>query len=154
MPRTKKIGQVKHRLIRRKTLVNAESERVDVSASKKKIEKSEGSFKDYEDNFSVDTQSRCQCCCSILVVLVVSILEYAGLPVDDARVVVQLYPIYTTLEAVLPSDNLVASVPLALSEQHTTITGPKAEPAFIRKHNISPLRSQMSSSVTALASEM
>ncbi|GFW98563.1 hypothetical protein TNCV_822791 [Trichonephila clavipes] len=34
------------------------SERLDVSASKKKIEKSEGSFKDYEDNFSVDTQSR------------------------------------------------------------------------------------------------
>ncbi|GFV94393.1 uncharacterized protein TNCV_3352311 [Trichonephila clavipes] len=58
MPRTKKFGQVKRRLIRSKTSVNAESERVDVSASKKKIEKSEGSFKDYEDNFSVDTQSR------------------------------------------------------------------------------------------------
>ncbi|GFX03808.1 uncharacterized protein TNCV_2113801 [Trichonephila clavipes] len=58
MPRTKKFGQVKRRLIRSKTSVNAESERLDVSASKKKIEKSEGSFKDYEDNFSVDTQSR------------------------------------------------------------------------------------------------
>ncbi|GFW35521.1 hypothetical protein TNCV_3071491 [Trichonephila clavipes] len=57
MPRTKKFGQVKRRLIRSKTSVNAESERLDVSASKKKIEKSEGSFKDYEDNFSVDTQS-------------------------------------------------------------------------------------------------
>ncbi|GFV02703.1 uncharacterized protein TNCV_2743761 [Trichonephila clavipes] len=54
----KKFGQVKRRLIRSKTSVNAESERLDVSASKKKIEKSEGSFKDYEDNFSVDTQSR------------------------------------------------------------------------------------------------
>ncbi|GFX10185.1 uncharacterized protein TNCV_1865831 [Trichonephila clavipes] len=53
----KKFGQVKRRLIRSKTSVNAESERLDVSASKKKIEKSEGSFKDYEDNFSVDTQS-------------------------------------------------------------------------------------------------
>ncbi|GFV49597.1 uncharacterized protein TNCV_292331 [Trichonephila clavipes] len=58
MPRTKKFGQVKRRLIRSKTSVNAESERLDVSASKKKIEKSEGSFKDYEDNFSVDTESR------------------------------------------------------------------------------------------------
>ncbi|GFS86827.1 uncharacterized protein TNCV_2407881 [Trichonephila clavipes] len=58
MPRTKKFGQVKRRLIRSKTSVNAESERLDVSASKKKIEKSEGTFKDYEDNFSVDTQSR------------------------------------------------------------------------------------------------
>ncbi|GFT97511.1 uncharacterized protein TNCV_386821 [Trichonephila clavipes] len=58
MPRTKQFGQVKRRLIRSKTSVNAESERVDVSASKKKIEKSEGSFKDYEDNFSVDTESR------------------------------------------------------------------------------------------------
>ncbi|GFV99874.1 uncharacterized protein TNCV_5082331 [Trichonephila clavipes] len=57
MPRTKKFGQVKRRLIRSKTSVNAESERLDVRASKKKIEKSEGSFKDYEDNFSVDTQS-------------------------------------------------------------------------------------------------
>ncbi|GFX02233.1 uncharacterized protein TNCV_138091 [Trichonephila clavipes] len=57
MPRTKKFGQVKRRLMRSKTSVNAESERLDVSASKKKIEKSEGSFKDYEDNFSVDTQS-------------------------------------------------------------------------------------------------
>ncbi|GFU72763.1 uncharacterized protein TNCV_3686951 [Trichonephila clavipes] len=57
MPRTKKFGQVKSRLIRSKTSVNAKSERLDVSASKKKIEKSEGSFKDYEDNFSVDTQS-------------------------------------------------------------------------------------------------
>ncbi|GFS51158.1 uncharacterized protein TNCV_3532611 [Trichonephila clavipes] len=56
MPRTKKFGQVKRRLIRSKTSVNGE--RLDVSASKKKIEKSEGSFKDYEDNFSVDTQSR------------------------------------------------------------------------------------------------
>ncbi|GFT31598.1 uncharacterized protein TNCV_1551521, partial [Trichonephila clavipes] len=54
----KKVCQVKRRLIRSKTSVNAESERLDVSASKKKIEKSEGSFKDYEDNFSVDTQSR------------------------------------------------------------------------------------------------
>ncbi|GFV01768.1 uncharacterized protein TNCV_3374451 [Trichonephila clavipes] len=54
----KKFGQVKRRLIRSKSSVNAESERLDVSASKKKIEKSEGSFKDYEDNFSVDTQSR------------------------------------------------------------------------------------------------
>ncbi|GFT66679.1 hypothetical protein TNCV_1961381 [Trichonephila clavipes] len=42
MPRTKKFGQVKRRLIRSKTSVNAESERLDVSASKKKIEKSEG----------------------------------------------------------------------------------------------------------------
>ncbi|GFX07120.1 uncharacterized protein TNCV_4268721 [Trichonephila clavipes] len=58
MPRTKKFGQVKRRVIRRNTSVNAESERVDVSASKQKIEKSEGSFKDYEDNFSVETQSR------------------------------------------------------------------------------------------------
>ncbi|GFV90563.1 uncharacterized protein TNCV_2222791 [Trichonephila clavipes] len=58
MPRTKKFGQVKRRLIRRKTSVNAESERLDVSASKRKLRKSEGSFKDYEDNFSVDTQSR------------------------------------------------------------------------------------------------
>ncbi|GFV30613.1 hypothetical protein TNCV_3580451 [Trichonephila clavipes] len=57
MLRTKKFGQVKRRLIRSKTSVNAESERLDVSASKKKIEKSEGTFKDYEDNFSVDTQS-------------------------------------------------------------------------------------------------
>ncbi|GFY23074.1 uncharacterized protein TNCV_3763141 [Trichonephila clavipes] len=40
------------------TKVNAESERVKVSASKKKIENSEGSFKDYEDNFSVEIQSR------------------------------------------------------------------------------------------------
>ncbi|GFU68769.1 uncharacterized protein TNCV_4400471 [Trichonephila clavipes] len=40
--------------------VHIGGERLDVSASKKKIEKSEGSFKDYEyeDNFSVDTQSR------------------------------------------------------------------------------------------------
>ncbi|GFS69307.1 uncharacterized protein TNCV_4011221 [Trichonephila clavipes] len=58
MPRTNMFGQVKRRLIRSKTSVNAESERVAVSASKKKIEKIEGSFKDYEDNFSVDTQSR------------------------------------------------------------------------------------------------
>ncbi|GFW10815.1 uncharacterized protein TNCV_4919341 [Trichonephila clavipes] len=42
MPRTKKFGQVKRRLIRSKTSVNAESERLDVSGSKKKIEKSEG----------------------------------------------------------------------------------------------------------------
>ncbi|GFU52573.1 hypothetical protein TNCV_2115561 [Trichonephila clavipes] len=49
----KKFGQVKRRLIRSKTSVNAESERLDVSASKKKIEKSEGSFKDYEDNFQL-----------------------------------------------------------------------------------------------------
>ncbi|GFX71510.1 uncharacterized protein TNCV_2694981 [Trichonephila clavipes] len=58
MSRTKKFRQIKRRLIRRNTSVNAESERVDVSASKKKIEKSEGSFKDYEDNFSVETHSR------------------------------------------------------------------------------------------------
>ncbi|GFY20721.1 uncharacterized protein TNCV_1119551 [Trichonephila clavipes] len=58
LPRTKKFRQVKRRLIRSNTSVNAESERVDVSASKKKIEKSEVSFKDYEDNFSVETQSR------------------------------------------------------------------------------------------------
>ncbi|GFV72622.1 DUF1758 domain-containing protein [Trichonephila clavipes] len=58
MPRTKRFGQAKRRLIRSNTSVNAESERVDVSASKKKIEKSEVSFKDYEDNFSVETQSR------------------------------------------------------------------------------------------------
>ncbi|GFT58322.1 uncharacterized protein TNCV_2118331 [Trichonephila clavipes] len=58
MPRTKKFGQVKRRFIRSKTSVNVENERLDVSASKKKIEKNEGSFKDYEDNFSVDTQSR------------------------------------------------------------------------------------------------
>ncbi|GFU64164.1 uncharacterized protein TNCV_3745321 [Trichonephila clavipes] len=63
MPRTKKFGQVKRRLIRSKTSVNAESERLDVSASKKKIEKSEGSFKDYEDNFSVDTKvATCKYC--------------------------------------------------------------------------------------------
>ncbi|GFT76241.1 uncharacterized protein TNCV_564341 [Trichonephila clavipes] len=58
MPRTKKFGQVKRRLIRSNTSVNAEIERVDVNVSKKKIEKSEVSFKDYEDNFSVETQSR------------------------------------------------------------------------------------------------
>ncbi|GFW28685.1 uncharacterized protein TNCV_3714001 [Trichonephila clavipes] len=57
MPRAKKFEQVKRRLIRSNTSVNAESERVDVSASRKKIEKSEGSFMDYEDNFSVETQS-------------------------------------------------------------------------------------------------
>ncbi|GFU93210.1 hypothetical protein TNCV_4217361 [Trichonephila clavipes] len=54
----KKFGQVKRRFIRRNTSVNAESERVDVNTSKKKIVKGEGSFKDYEDNFSVETQSR------------------------------------------------------------------------------------------------
>ncbi|GFV96592.1 uncharacterized protein TNCV_3260561 [Trichonephila clavipes] len=58
MPRTKQFGQVKRRLIRSNTSVNAESERVDVSASKKKIEKSERYFMDYEDKFSVETQSR------------------------------------------------------------------------------------------------
>ncbi|GFU41386.1 uncharacterized protein TNCV_2171481 [Trichonephila clavipes] len=42
MPRTKKFGQVKRRLIRSKTSVNAESERVDVSASKKKLRRVKG----------------------------------------------------------------------------------------------------------------
>ncbi|GFT20932.1 uncharacterized protein TNCV_3130861 [Trichonephila clavipes] len=45
-------------IIRSNTSVNTESERVDVTPSEKKIEKSEGSFKDYEDNFSVETESR------------------------------------------------------------------------------------------------
>ncbi|GBL74623.1 hypothetical protein AVEN_235524-1 [Araneus ventricosus] len=37
--------------------------------------------------------------------------------------------------------------------QHTAITGTKAEPAFIRKHNRSPLRSPMNSSLTPLTSQ-
>ncbi|GFR02640.1 hypothetical protein TNCT_234611 [Trichonephila clavata] len=57
MPRTKKFGHQKRRLIRKKTSVCVESEQVDVSASKKKIEKSKGHF-DYEDNFSAESQSR------------------------------------------------------------------------------------------------
>ncbi|GFV02265.1 hypothetical protein TNCV_4551391 [Trichonephila clavipes] len=38
--------------------VNAESERLDVSASKRKLRRVKDLLKDYEDNFSVDTQSR------------------------------------------------------------------------------------------------
>ncbi|GBN91001.1 hypothetical protein AVEN_196592-1 [Araneus ventricosus] len=36
------------------------------------------------------------------------------------------------------------------SNQHTAITGTKAEPPFIRKHNRSPLRPSISSSLTPL----
>ncbi|GFX19867.1 transposable element Tcb1 transposase [Trichonephila clavipes] len=39
------------------------------------------------------------------------------------------------------------------SDQHTAITGTKAEPAFIRKHNRSPLHHPMSSGLTPLASK-
>ncbi|GBL94678.1 hypothetical protein AVEN_83992-1 [Araneus ventricosus] len=39
------------------------------------------------------------------------------------------------------------------SNQHTAITGTKAEPSFIRKHNRSPLNSPMSSSWTPLTSQ-
>ncbi|GFV65748.1 uncharacterized protein TNCV_4153841 [Trichonephila clavipes] len=39
------------------------------------------------------------------------------------------------------------------SDQHTVITGTKAEPAFIRKHNRSPLRPSMSSGLASLASQ-
>ncbi|GBM21172.1 hypothetical protein AVEN_50904-1 [Araneus ventricosus] len=39
------------------------------------------------------------------------------------------------------------------SNQHTTITGTKAEPAFIRKHNRSELRPPMNSSLTPLTSQ-
>ncbi|GBM25674.1 hypothetical protein AVEN_207449-1 [Araneus ventricosus] len=39
------------------------------------------------------------------------------------------------------------------SNQHTAIIGTKAEPTFIRKHNRSPLRPPMSSSLTPLASQ-
>ncbi|GFQ78845.1 uncharacterized protein TNCT_607881 [Trichonephila clavata] len=56
MPRTKKFGQQKRRLIRKKTPVCVESEQFDVGASQKKIEKSEGHF-DYKDNFSAESQS-------------------------------------------------------------------------------------------------
>ncbi|GFT12206.1 uncharacterized protein TNCV_4004871 [Trichonephila clavipes] len=42
MPRTKRFGQVKRRLIRSKTSVNAESERLDVSASKRKLRRVKG----------------------------------------------------------------------------------------------------------------
>ncbi|GFX19891.1 uncharacterized protein TNCV_1434511 [Trichonephila clavipes] len=39
------------------------------------------------------------------------------------------------------------------SDQHTAIAGTKAEPAFIRKHNRSPLRHPMSSGLTLLTSK-
>ncbi|GBM13952.1 hypothetical protein AVEN_152380-1 [Araneus ventricosus] len=39
------------------------------------------------------------------------------------------------------------------SKQHTAITGTKAEPAFIRKHNRSPIRPPMGSSLTSLMSQ-
>ncbi|GBM54085.1 hypothetical protein AVEN_247699-1 [Araneus ventricosus] len=39
------------------------------------------------------------------------------------------------------------------SNQHTAITGTKAEPTFIRKHNRSPLRPPMSSNLTPLMSQ-
>ncbi|GBM29937.1 hypothetical protein AVEN_111241-1 [Araneus ventricosus] len=39
------------------------------------------------------------------------------------------------------------------SSQHTTITGTKAESAFIRKHNRSELRPPMNSSLTPLTSQ-
>ncbi|GFR22868.1 hypothetical protein TNCT_16711 [Trichonephila clavata] len=57
MPRTKKFGHQKRRLIGKKTSVCVVSEKCDVSSSKKKIEKSKGYF-DYEDNFSAEAQSR------------------------------------------------------------------------------------------------
>ncbi|GFR00561.1 hypothetical protein TNCT_376591 [Trichonephila clavata] len=57
MPRAKKFGHQKRRLIRKKTSVCVVSEKCDVSSSKKKIEKSKGYF-DYEDNFSAESQSR------------------------------------------------------------------------------------------------
>ncbi|GFR19679.1 uncharacterized protein TNCT_336551, partial [Trichonephila clavata] len=60
MPRTKKFGHQKRRLIRKKTSVCVASEKCDVSSSKKKIEKSKGYF-DYEDNFSAESQSRSFC---------------------------------------------------------------------------------------------
>ncbi|GFR24770.1 uncharacterized protein TNCT_73721 [Trichonephila clavata] len=57
MPRAKKFGHQKRRLIRKKTSECVVSEKCDVSSSKKKIEKSKGYF-DYEDNFSAESQSR------------------------------------------------------------------------------------------------
>ncbi|GFQ68726.1 hypothetical protein TNCT_286791 [Trichonephila clavata] len=60
MPRTKKFGHQKRRLIRKKTSVCVVSEKCDVSSSKKKMEKGKGYF-DYENNFSAESQSRSFC---------------------------------------------------------------------------------------------
>ncbi|GFY28946.1 hypothetical protein TNCV_4720741 [Trichonephila clavipes] len=52
----------------------------------------------------------------------------------------------------LGTDSLMAGVPL--SSFCTTITGTKAEPAFLPKYNRSPFRPPMSSGLTPLASQM
>ncbi|GFV88338.1 uncharacterized protein TNCV_858911 [Trichonephila clavipes] len=48
----------------------------------------------------------------------------------------------------LAADSLIAGIPWCPSDQHTAITGIKAEPAFIKKHYRSLLRPPMSSDVT------
>ncbi|GFX12063.1 putative transposable element [Trichonephila clavipes] len=52
-----------------------------------------------------------------------------------------------------PQTVWLQAFPWPTSEQHTAITGIKAEPAFIRKHNRSPLRLPMNSHLAPLASQ-
>ncbi|GBM85824.1 hypothetical protein AVEN_129966-1 [Araneus ventricosus] len=52
-----------------------------------------------------------------------------------------------------PQTGLLQALTWPPSNQHTAITGIKAEPIFIRKHNRAPLRPPMSSILTPLTSQ-
>ncbi|GFU83634.1 hypothetical protein TNCV_1411721 [Trichonephila clavipes] len=51
----------------------------------------------------------------------------------------------------MPQSVWLQAFPWPPSENQRSITGTKAEPAFIRKHNISPLRPPLSYGLTTLA---